>query len=183
MILRGEGFGNVYYIRDSYYCDNPISRFRNLGLGLLSCQTLWQAGNLRLVTVSGFNGSLASVFGLFAAGIYINIVAILLLLVVSTAIYIYLGRQLRAAGQDVILRQRATQKLAQQESTSTSQTTPMVESVQLKLEVPPIPEEDLSAIKGIFGLDTFLPQKPLLIKKELFLKVICGENQKWFIIV
>nr|ACN96050.1 predicted membrane-associated Zn-dependent protease [Fischerella sp. MV11] len=41
-------------------------------------------------------------FGLFAAGIYINIVAILLLLVVSTAIYIYLGRQLRAAGQDVI---------------------------------------------------------------------------------
>ncbi|MGJ5672021.1 MAG: site-2 protease family protein [Nostochopsis sp.] len=109
-------------------------------------------------------------FGLFAAGIYINIVAILLLLVVSTAIYIYLGRQLRAAGQDVILRQRATQKLAQQESTSTSQTTPMVESVQLKLEVPPIPEEDLSAIKGIFGLDTFFATETIAYQEGAIFK-------------
>ncbi len=109
-------------------------------------------------------------FGLFAAGIYINIVAILLLLVVSTAIYIYLGRQLRAAGQDVILRQRATQKLAEQESTSTSETTSMVEPVQVKLEVLPIPEEDLNAIKGIFGLDTFFATETIAYQEGAIFK-------------
>ncbi len=113
-------------------------------------------------------------FGLFAAGIYINIVAILLLLVVSTAIYIYLGRQLRAAGQDVILRQRATQRLAEQESTSTSdstsKTTPTVESVQVKLEVMPIPEADLNAIKGIFGLDTFFATETIAYQEGAIFK-------------
>ncbi|KOP23434.1 peptidase M50 [Hapalosiphon sp. MRB220] len=109
-------------------------------------------------------------FGLFAAGIYINIVAILLLLVVSTAIYIYLGRQLRAAGQDVILRQRATQRLAEQESTSTSETKPTVESVQVKLEVMPIPEADLNAIKGIFGLDTFFATETIAYQEGAIFK-------------
>ncbi|MFB2770491.1 site-2 protease family protein [Pelatocladus sp. BLCC-F211] len=117
-------------------------------------------------------------FGLFAAGIYINIVAILLLLVVSTAIYIYLGRQLRAAGQDVILRQRATEKLAQQESTSTSQTTPTVEPVQVKLEVLSIPEEDLNAIKGIFGLDTFFATETIAYQEgAIFKGNLRGESE------
>ena len=109
-------------------------------------------------------------FGLFAAGIYINIVAILLLLVVSTAIYIYLGRQLRAAGQDVILRQRATQKLAEQESTPTPETTPTVEPAQVKLEVLPIPEADLNAIKGIFGLDTFFATETIAYQEGAIFK-------------
>jgi membrane-associated protease RseP (regulator of RpoE activity) len=94
-------------------------------------------------------------FGLFAAGIYINIVGILFLLVVSAGVYIYLGRQLRAAGQDVILRQRATEKLAEQEATSTKEGTQPAEPAQLKLETVPIPEQDLNAIKSIFGIDTF----------------------------
>lgn len=109
-------------------------------------------------------------FGLFAAGIYINIVAILLLLVVSTAIYIYLGRQLRAAGQDVILRQRATQKLAEQESAPTPETTPTVEPAQVKLEVLPIPEADLNAIKGIFGLDTFFATETIAYQEGAIFK-------------
>ncbi|PLZ99174.1 site-2 protease family protein [Fischerella thermalis CCMEE 5268] len=109
-------------------------------------------------------------FGLFAAGIYINIVAILLLLVVSTAIYIYLGRQLRAAGQDVILRQRATQKLAEQESAPTPETTTTVEPAQVKLEVLPIPEADLNAIKGIFGLDTFFATETIAYQEGAIFK-------------
>ncbi|EHC12929.1 site-2 protease family protein [Fischerella thermalis] len=109
-------------------------------------------------------------FGLFAAGIYINIVAILLLLVVSTAIYIYLGRQLRAAGQDVILRQRATQKLAEQESAPTPETTPTVEPTQVKLEVLPIPEADLNAIKSIFGLDTFFATETIAYQEGAIFK-------------
>lgn len=92
-------------------------------------------------------------FGLFAVGIYLNLVAILLLLVVSIAVYIWLGRQLRAEGQDVILKQKAAQRieseaLSQQQSSNT-------DNQNLALEVVPIPEEDLAKIKGIFGIDTF----------------------------
>lgn len=50
-------------------------------------------------------------FGLFAVGIYINIAGVLLLLVISTSIYIFLGWQLRKAGQDVILKTRSQKEL------------------------------------------------------------------------
>jgi hypothetical protein len=43
-------------------------------------------------------------FSLVAAGIYLNIIGILLLLVVSVAVYIYLGKQLRNLGQEVMLK-------------------------------------------------------------------------------
>jgi membrane-associated protease RseP (regulator of RpoE activity) len=92
-------------------------------------------------------------FGLFALGIYLNLVAILLLLVVSIAVYIWLGKQLRAEGQDIILKQKAAQRieaetLSQQQSNNT-------DNQNLAVEVVPIPEEDLAKIKGIFGIDTF----------------------------
>ncbi len=92
-------------------------------------------------------------FGLFAAGIYINIAGILFLIVTSTGLYIYLGRQLRASGQDAILKQRATERLAA--ASSLEANSPKPTAAELKPEIPPIPEEDLNAIKGIFGIDTF----------------------------
>lgn len=97
-------------------------------------------------------------FGLFAAGIYINIAGVLLLLVLSTGIYIFLGRQLRQAGQDAILKAKATERLANE--ALESQTAPEnsdqpVVVAQVKLETITIPEEDLNTIKGIFGIDTF----------------------------
>lgn len=92
-------------------------------------------------------------FGLFAAGIYINIAGILFLVVTSAGLYIFLGRQLRAAGQDAILKQRATERLAANSSVEAN--SPQLAVTQLKPEIPPIPEDDLNAIKGIFGIDTF----------------------------
>ncbi|WP_414544148.1 site-2 protease family protein [Nostoc sp. CCY0012] len=93
-------------------------------------------------------------FGLFAAGIYINIVGILILVVVSAGVYVYLGRQLRTAGQDAILKQRATERLAAS-SAQEAENNPQVVLEELKIEPLPIPDEDLSAIKSIFGIDTF----------------------------
>ena len=61
-------------------------------------------------------------FGLFAVGIYINIAGVLLLLVISTSIYILLGWQLRKAGQDVILKTKATERIASETSPAVSQT-------------------------------------------------------------
>jgi Zn-dependent protease len=90
-------------------------------------------------------------FGLFAAGIYINIIGIILLLVVSTGIYVYLGRQLRAAGQDVILRQKAADRLASENQSNTNESSVAV----LVPETITIPDDDLSTIKSIFGVDTF----------------------------
>ena len=97
-------------------------------------------------------------FSLFAAGIYINLVGILFLLVASTVFYILLGRQLRKLGQDAILQQRATERLAAetaQQATPTKNSQGSEQLTELKLEALPIPEEDLIAIKGIFGIDTF----------------------------
>ncbi|MEO0947780.1 MAG: site-2 protease family protein, partial [Cyanobacteria bacterium J06641_5] len=54
-------------------------------------------------------------FGLFAAGVYINLIGILMLLVLSSGAYIYLGRRLRAAGQEELLRDRAAQRLQKQQ--------------------------------------------------------------------
>ncbi|MFH7026700.1 MAG: site-2 protease family protein [Heteroscytonema crispum UTEX LB 1556] len=107
-------------------------------------------------------------FGLFAAGIYINIVGVLFLLVASSGLYIYLGRQLRASGQDAILRQRATQRLAENSSLEASTTQPV--PGELKVEVLPIPEEDLNAIKGIFGIDTFFATETIAYQEGAIFK-------------
>lgn len=96
------------------------------------------------------------VFGLFAAGIYINLAGVLLLLVVSTAVYILIGNRLRAAGQDAMLQARATQRLNSRPNRETPSPNGAVKSVEVLLkEAMPIPDEDLSAIRGIFGIDTF----------------------------
>ncbi|PAX60716.1 site-2 protease family protein [Brunnivagina elsteri] len=99
-------------------------------------------------------------FGLFAAGIYVNIVAILFFLVASTGLYVYLGRRLRAAGIDNILRQKAAERLSQKDiSTNTTnnggENSDSSALAPNAVEFIPIPDEDLSVIKGIFGIDSF----------------------------
>jgi membrane-associated protease RseP (regulator of RpoE activity) len=114
-------------------------------------------------------------FGLFAAGIYINIAGILFLVVVSAGLYVYLGRQLRAAGQDAILKQRATQRLAD-ESSQASENLP--QSTAVVVEILPIPEEDLSAIRSIFGIDTFFATETIAYQQgAIFKGNLRGEPQ------
>ena len=93
--------------------------------------------------------------GLFAAGVYINLIGILTLLVLSTSAYIYLGRRLRAAGQEELLRDRAAKRLQKQQERAATTTGDGDEATQETAGVPPIPAEDLKAIQGIFGIDTF----------------------------
>ena len=100
-------------------------------------------------------------FGLIGVGIYLNLVGILGLLVASTGFYIWLGRELRAAGQDVILRERAGKLIqAQQEIVTSSEVNPATDGAD-ELETLAIPEEDLKAIQGIFGVDTFFATKTI----------------------
>ncbi|MGK7947069.1 MAG: site-2 protease family protein [Microcystaceae cyanobacterium] len=95
-------------------------------------------------------------FSLFALGIYINLVAVLFLLVASVVAYIYVGRLLRTQGQDALLREKAAQRIQAEEAQKTE--TPeneTVENLTLLPDILPISEEDLQQIKGIFGIDTF----------------------------
>lgn len=93
-------------------------------------------------------------FGLFAFGIYLNLVGILFLLLASIAVYIWLGKQLRAAGQEAILKQKAAAKI-EQAVTAESVTEESESDRQTALEVSPIPDEDLTVLRGIFDIDTF----------------------------
>ncbi|MEG4005691.1 site-2 protease family protein [Microcoleus sp. Pol11C1] len=120
-------------------------------------------------------------FGLFAAGIYLNLVAVLLLLVASTGLYIYLGRQLRKAASDAVLpRPDAAEVKSQSDAFSTpeSQRPPGQETIKIvtsspannESEIIPVPVEDLKAIKGIFGIDTFFATETIPYQDGVILK-------------
>ena len=97
-------------------------------------------------------------FGLFALGIYVNIVGILFLLVASIVLYVYLGKRLRGEVQDIMLREKAAQRLQEEEAKkhqgSNHNSSPDSDPKNVG-DVIPIPDEDLKLIKGIFGIDTF----------------------------
>jgi membrane-associated protease RseP (regulator of RpoE activity) len=94
-------------------------------------------------------------FGLVAAGIYLNLVGILFIFLTSVAGYIYLGRRLRTEGQDTRLRERAAQRLRQQQEGEPPVAELPTGGEPIVPEVLPIPEADLKLIQGIFGIDTF----------------------------
>lgn len=120
-------------------------------------------------------------FGLFAAGIYLNLVAVLLLLVASTGLYIYLVRQLRKAASDTVLpRPDAAEVKSQSDAFSApeSQRPPGPETIKIvtsspannESEIIPVPVEDLKAIKGIFGIDTFFATETIPYQDGVILK-------------
>ena len=101
-------------------------------------------------------------FALFALGIYLNLVGILALLVISVGIYIWLGRKLRAAGQDLMIQRQAAERLkaeaeAQLVGESSAPDAPVgnANASEQPREFVPIPEEELDKIKGVFSIDTF----------------------------
>lgn len=113
-------------------------------------------------------------FGLFAAGIYLNLAGVLLLLLLSIGLYIWIGRQLRSIAGEQGLPRRfssvADTAASPAEAAATSQPESSSESpsengegasgattpqATVPATTPMIPAEDLQAIKGIFGIDTF----------------------------
>jgi membrane-associated protease RseP (regulator of RpoE activity) len=122
-------------------------------------------------------------FSLFAAGIYLNIVGVLFLLVASAGLYIYLGKLLRDAGQDAVLQERAKRMLhekpeageaqnsEQLESTTTETSTPPLAGTNPAMtEIVPIPDEDLKSLQGIFGIDTFFATETIPYQEGVIFK-------------
>lgn len=98
-------------------------------------------------------------FGLFALGIYLNLVGILFLIVASVAIYIWLGRKLRAEGQEAFLKEKAAKRLQTEvldtEKLSEEQLESNDSDRSLETEISPIDETDMALLKEIFSIDTF----------------------------
>jgi membrane-associated protease RseP (regulator of RpoE activity) len=122
-------------------------------------------------------------FGLFTAGIYVNLVGILFLLVASAGLYIFLGNRLRAAGQDAVLQERATKLLNdKQESSDVQKPDEQISATAANLtsppngknattsEVVPIPGEDLKSLQGIFGIDTFFATETIPYQEGVIFK-------------
>ena len=136
-----------------------------LGWGFYRAQPFGKLGILAWLQSVVLMTSWLLFFGLFAAGIYINIVGILFLVVASAFLYIFLGRKLREAGQDDILKQRATERLAAEGDKDSS-----VVVSEVQLEPTPIPEADLSQIRGIFGIDTFFATETIPYEEGVVFK-------------
>ena len=99
-------------------------------------------------------------FALFAVGVYLNLIGILALLLVSIAIYIWLGKKLRAAGQDLMIQRQAAERLKAEAEAQLQVDNPASEpsigkEPETTREFVPIPEEDLDKIKSVFSIDTF----------------------------
>ncbi len=120
-------------------------------------------------------------FGLFTFGIYLNLAWILTLIVISTGIYIYLGRQLRTLAEaapqsketiaepldvstetDVATSPETEDSAAESKPDSTADTKPA--------PAPTIPTEDLAQIEDIFGVDTFFRTETVPYTAGVFFK-------------
>ena len=125
-------------------------------------------------------------FGLFALGIYLNIVGILFLLVASIISYIYLGKKLRSEGQDVMLQNEAAQRIQEEEAKKDENKTPSLttefnDSSDNKniSDLIPIPDEDLQLIKGIFSIDTFFATETISYQEgAIFRGNLRGETEE-----
>lgn len=99
-------------------------------------------------------------FGALSAGLYINLAGILLLLVVSSGLYIWLGSQVRLAAQDPETAVKIADRLAalrskQAEKSGKSAVTNDGQPLAIDLENINMPDLDMSNVKSIFGIDTF----------------------------
>jgi membrane-associated protease RseP (regulator of RpoE activity) len=89
-------------------------------------------------------------FGSFALGIYINLAVVLVLLIGSTALYIWLGNRLRRVVQDPNFEGEMAKRMNRYQSDPGN-----AEAVKDIPEMPHLAGEDLEKIRGIFGIDTF----------------------------
>ncbi|MEO0686204.1 MAG: site-2 protease family protein, partial [Cyanobacteria bacterium J06649_11] len=108
-------------------------------------------------------------FGLLAAGIYINVAGILFLVIASAGLYITIGRQLRAMGQEEMLKKRASERIAE-EASLTNYDQSSLANQPSQPEITPIPEEDLSNIRSIFGIDTYFATETIAYQEGAIFK-------------
>lgn len=132
-----------------------------LGWGFYRAQPYGKPGILAWLQSVVLMAPWLTFFGLFAIRIYLNLAGVMLLLLISIGLYIVLGRQLRTIADQKGLTKpvsspHATEAMGtEQESTPESESSEPTPSSTADTPTSTIPVEDLQAIKGIFGIDTF----------------------------
>jgi membrane-associated protease RseP (regulator of RpoE activity) len=99
-------------------------------------------------------------FGALSAGLYINLAGILLLLVISSGLYIWLGSQVRLAAQDPETAVKIADRLAALRSKQMAKSGKLDiasggQPIAIDMENINMPDLDMSNVKSIFGIDTF----------------------------
>jgi membrane-associated protease RseP (regulator of RpoE activity) len=149
-----------------------------LGWGLYRALPLGRFGLLSWLQSVLLMAPWLTFFTLFAVGIYLNLAAVLLLLLLSIMGYILLGRQLRILSQDpefaeklAMLKTSALRSPSSPDPDS-NPPTPAASEAPMDASVGPIPmpAEDLTAIKGIFGIDTFFITETLPYQNGVIFK-------------
>lgn len=130
-------------------------------------------------------------FGLLATGIYINLISVILLLVLSSAIYIYLGNVIRKKATNNINTENLEEIKKQlienfnknqslndnNQSLSDDNSSDNVKKNQFPVTIEqiqpnftPINEEDLNIIKTLFGIDTFFITQTISYQEGVIFK-------------
>ncbi|WP_310421583.1 site-2 protease family protein [Chamaesiphon sp. VAR_48_metabat_135_sub] len=110
-------------------------------------------------------------FGALSAGLYINLAGVLLLLVVSSGLYIWLGSRVRLAAQDPETAVKIADRLAKSRSKQSGVPTETgAQALSIAMDALNIPEADLSSIKGIFGIDTFYSTETIAYQQGAIFK-------------
>ncbi|MCU0546155.1 MAG: site-2 protease family protein [Oscillatoriaceae cyanobacterium Prado104] len=153
-----------------------------LGWGFYRAKSLGKLGILAWLQSVVLMSPWLLFFTLFAAGIYLNLVAVMFMLVASTGLYIYLGRKLRSAASDETARSRPEKIESASRSDENSAREPesdrMAEPIKIVTRMPaddrpetiPVPLEDLKAIQGIFGIDTFFATETIPYQNGVIVK-------------
>jgi membrane-associated protease RseP (regulator of RpoE activity) len=95
-------------------------------------------------------------FGALSAGISINLAGILLLLVISTGLYIWLGGRVRLSAQDPETASKIAQLQAKYQRKQTVIPAEIdTQDLSIAIDTLKMPDQDLSSVKSIFGIDTF----------------------------
>lgn len=156
-----------------------------LGWGYYRAQPFGKMGILAWLQSAVLMLPWLAFFGLAALGLSINLAAILFLLLLSIVLYILLGRQLRAEAAtkspapsfSPANSSPADSSPADPSPVERSESAPASSKLQSVASATPanpmqseIPAEDLQAIKGIFGIDTFFATETIPYQNGVIFK-------------
>jgi membrane-associated protease RseP (regulator of RpoE activity) len=146
-----------------------------LGWGYYRAQPFGKLGILAWLQSAVLMLPWLAFFGLATLGLSINLAAILFLLLLSIVLYIVLGRQLRAEAatksSSAAPSFSASESSVPESAPAPSDPQPVASEVAavdpMKSE---IPAEDLQAIKGFFGIDTFFATETIPYQNGVIFK-------------
>ena len=110
-------------------------------------------------------------FGALSVGLYINLAGILLLLVISSGLYIWLGGKVRVAAEDPETAVKIANRLVELRGKQAVKSTELSgQAIALDPMVLNMPDPDLSSVKSIFGIDTFYATETLAYQQGAIFK-------------